>query len=248
MKDPLDIIESRLQTLIEGSISRLMLWDQPQQRLAHLLVEAMRAGLNHDTAGQVYAPNLYTVRINPVYGPSTLENRDLLEELGREIYQAGSEAGFMFPGSPRISLILDESIPVENLVVNALVGPQDLSETTSLLVDQENAGSPDLIPQNAFLIINGNQTYPLNLPVVNVGRRPDNHLVLDDPRISRNHIQLRAIKGRYMLFDLNSTGGTQVNGERVVQHRLSPGDVISLAGFPLIYGQDVPVPRTRPSK
>ncbi|MGD8457618.1 MAG: FHA domain-containing protein, partial [Anaerolineales bacterium] len=66
----------------------------------------------------------------------------------------------------------------------------------------------------------------------------DNHLVIDDPRVSRTHGQLRAVKGRYMLFDLKSSGGTYVNGERINQVVLHPGDVISLAGVPIVYGQD----------
>jgi pSer/pThr/pTyr-binding forkhead associated (FHA) protein len=83
----------------------------------------------------------------------------------------------------------------------------------------------------------------LNDPVVNIGRRLENHLVIDDPRISRNHSQLRAINGRYVLFDLNSTGGSFVNGQRTSQTVLYPGDVVSLAGVALIFGQDNPPPR-----
>jgi pSer/pThr/pTyr-binding forkhead associated (FHA) protein len=79
--------------------------------------------------------------------------------------------------------------------------------------------------------------------VINIGRRLDNQLVIDDPRISRSHAQLRAIKGRFVIFDLNSTGGTFVNGERTSQSVMYPGDVISLAGVPLVYGQDNPPPR-----
>ena len=67
---------------------------------------------------------------------------------------------------------------------------------------------------------------------------------IDDPRVSRNHAQLRAIKGRYVVFDLNSTGGTFINGRRASQGVLYPGDVISLAGVMLIFGQDNPPPRS----
>src|SRR5574339_383918 len=101
----------------------------------------------------------------------------------------------------------------------------------------------DAIPENAFLIVEGVKVHPLKEAVVNIGRRLENHLVIDDPRISRNHAQLRAIKGRYVLFDLNSTGGTFVNGQRTSQTVLYPGDVISLAGVALIFGQDNPPPR-----
>jgi pSer/pThr/pTyr-binding forkhead associated (FHA) protein len=68
----------------------------------------------------------------------------------------------------------------------------------------------------------------------------DNHIVLDDPRVSRNHAQLRIIKDQFTLFDLNSSGGTFVNGQRTNQSVLHPGDVISLAGVSLIFGQDLP--------
>jgi len=102
------------------------------------------------------------------------------------------------------------------------------------------------IPGNAFLIIQGTKIFPLKQSVVNIGRRLDNHIVIDDPRVSRNHAQLRAVRGHYMLFDLNSTGGTFVNNERTTQSALYPGDVISLAGVMLIFGQDIPLRQAEP--
>ena len=107
----------------------------------------------------------------------------------------------------------------------------------------EDIEEGDNIPDNAFLIVEGVKVHALNEPVVNIGRRLENQLVIDDPRVSRNHAQLRAIKGRFVLFDLNSTGGTFVNGQRTSQTVLYPGDVISLAGVALIFGQDNPPPR-----
>jgi pSer/pThr/pTyr-binding forkhead associated (FHA) protein len=112
--------------------------------------------------------------------------------------------------------------------------------------NQTQSNDPDEgngIPENAFLIVEGVKVHPLNESVVNIGRRLENQLVIDDPRVSRNHAQLRAIKGRFVLFDLNSTGGTFVNGQRTSQTVLYPGDVISLAGVALIFGQDNPPPR-----
>ncbi len=107
----------------------------------------------------------------------------------------------------------------------------------------EESLQDNTIPENAFLIIEGVKVFPLKEPVVNIGRRLDNTLVIDDPRVSRSHAQLRAINGRFVLFDLNSTGGTFVNGQRTGQSVLYPGDVISLAGVAIIFGQDNPPPR-----
>ncbi|MCX6072630.1 MAG: FHA domain-containing protein [Chloroflexi bacterium] len=58
------------------------------------------------------------------------------------------------------------------------------------------------------------------------------------PYISRTHAQLRSQRGKFVLVDLNSTGGTRVNGSVIRQHTLKPGDVINIAGIELIYGQD----------
>ena len=103
----------------------------------------------------------------------------------------------------------------------------------------ETPETGDAIPENAFLIIEGLRVHPLREAVVNIGRRLENHVVIDDPRISRQHAQLRAIKGHFVLFDLNSTGGTFVNGQRANQTVLYPEDVISLAGVILVFGQDI---------
>lgn len=119
-----------------------------------------------------------------------------------------------------------------------------MSETSATPLDTGNLNSEDeKVPENSFLIVEGVKIYPLTLPVVNIGRRLDNQLIIDDPRVSRNHAQLRTIKGRFVVFDLNSTGGTFVNGQRTSQSVLYPGDVISLAGVALIFGQDNPPPR-----
>ena len=56
--------------------------------------------------------------------------------------------------------------------------------------------------------------------------------------ISRNHAQIRNINGTFMIFDLNSTSGTFLNGVKINQALLRPGDVISIANYPLVYGID----------
>lgn len=102
---------------------------------------------------------------------------------------------------------------------------------------------PSRIPEDAFMIVDGIKVIPLSQPLIRIGRRVENNLVFDDPRVSRNHAEMRAINGRYVLFDLDSTGGTFVNGLKITQTVLYPGDVISLAGVNVVYGQKNPPPR-----
>jgi pSer/pThr/pTyr-binding forkhead associated (FHA) protein len=101
----------------------------------------------------------------------------------------------------------------------------------------------DTIPPNAFFIVDGIKFYPLVKTVINIGRRLENDLVIDDPRVSRNHAQLRAVDGNYVLCDRSSTGGTFVNGSRVSETVIYPSDTISLGGVILTFHQDNPPPR-----
>lgn len=96
---------------------------------------------------------------------------------------------------------------------------------------------PQEIPKNAFLIVNGTKVFPLNKSVINIGRMEDNDLIVQEPQISRYHAKLQADHGQFNLRDLDSTGGTSVNGIRITHAILNHGDVISLAGIPILYGQ-----------
>jgi len=102
-----------------------------------------------------------------------------------------------------------------------------------------NEGLDDSLPENAFLIIEGTKAVPLSQSVITVGRHHDNMVVIDDPRVSRHHMELRAIQGRFILFDLGSSGGTYINGQRTSQAVVYPGDVISLAGVNIHFVRDV---------
>ena len=102
----------------------------------------------------------------------------------------------------------------------------------------------DAIPQNAILVIEGVIVHSLKESVINIGRKLGNHIIIDDPRISRQHAQLRAINGHFVLFDLDSMGGTFVNGQKTTQIVLYPGDLISLAGVNMVFAQDDPTLRS----
>ena len=104
--------------------------------------------------------------------------------------------------------------------------------------NNENSGMEIPIPEDFFLISQGVKAIPLNQPVISIGRGHDNIVVIDDPRISRHHAEIRVIQDRFVFFDLNSTGGSFINGQRVNQGLLYPGDLISLAGVNLVFVKD----------
>ena len=56
---------------------------------------------------------------------------------------------------------------------------------------------------------------PPEWPLVRVGRAADNDLVVSQPRVSRYHAQLRQVESTWLVYDLESTNGTFVDGLRV---------------------------------
>ncbi len=236
----LDEFESHLKSLLEVHLLKYLPGYKVEDGIALRLASAMHDHLKKQ--GDIYqAPNIYMI----VAHPSTLirwhTDPRLLDELGKALYSAGKDAGFQFLTPPTVTSTADTNMAVNDIRILVSFSGQPIGETVGM--PPEPAPSQDKLPSNAFLIIGGTQVVPLNRSVINIGRRLDNHIVIDDPRVSRAHAQLRLVKDHFVLFDLNSSGGTFVNGERTNQSVLYPGDVISLAGISLIFGQDVPATR-----
>lgn len=242
MKLNLDQLETILQSLVENQLAGLMPGLKVEERLIQKLAVALRQNIVDQKDKGTVAPNIYTLVVG-VDSALTWAEPKIIETLKNIIITAGRDVGLEFESTPMIAITIDEKFSASDVSVVASHKLEPVEETQGMATNNNETETNDAIPDNAFVIIEGVKVHPLKESVINIGRRLENHVVIDDPRISRNHAQLRAIKGRFVLFDLNSTGGTFVNGQRTSQTVLYPGDVISLAGVALIFGQDNPPPR-----
>jgi hypothetical protein len=89
-----------------------------------------------------------------------------------------------------------------------------------------------------LLIYRGNALhgeYELTGQTVRIGRSPQNDIILEDPGkgVSRQHAEIRAEGGHYMLVDLESQNGIWVDGSRVPSVQLAPGITAALGPFRL---------------
>jgi sigma-B regulation protein RsbU (phosphoserine phosphatase) len=63
--------------------------------------------------------------------------------------------------------------------------------------------------------------------VIKIGRKPENHICLKDPKVSRFHAILRFEDTFLKIVDLCSTNGTSVNGVKItMEQKLASGDQI----------------------
>jgi pSer/pThr/pTyr-binding forkhead associated (FHA) protein len=80
-----------------------------------------------------------------------------------------------------------------------------------------------------------------------IGRGPQAQAGLTDPQVSRFHCQIQVQGDKVLLYDSGNAAGTWVNGERITQHELQPGDVISIGETQLSFQwSDVDEQRTEP--
>ena len=80
-----------------------------------------------------------------------------------------------------------------------------------------------------FVILAGydqNRRYEFVTREIQIGRQPENHIWLKDPKVSRFHAKICRQGSQLLLEDLHSTNGTKVNEERVRKKILASGDQI----------------------
>ncbi len=103
----------------------------------------------------------------------------------------------------------------------------------------ENRPSLGPLGTSVFLIIN-RQVVPLNQDITRIGRQLDNDIVLNEEYVSRVHAEIRLEKGKYVLYDQQSTGGTFVNSKQVDRCVLNSGDLISVANVQIMFVNNNP--------
>ena len=133
----------------------------------------------------------------------TLEGKDL------------KTGGVISVGQTKLSLV----------EVEADQQPQQGKMSGRTIVDQPGAPGGVIIVQagpdagKSFTLSQGDNV---------IGRESDCSILLSDETVSRHHAVVRSKQDRFVVFDLGSRTGTQVDGEAIRGYALSPGDAVSL--------------------
>jgi len=257
MDDRLIQIQRAIEKTLKRAFGHLDLRDLPQEEFATQFAKEAIGAARVASDGRVFAPDQFTLSVHPegLRQIGQLPN-DLQMEISRDFRQALQDAGFLFAREVHFTLATDPTLPHDGVRVIGWhsSNPLDIKGEITPIEEYDT----DRPPAGAFLVVEGSRHFPLSTALIQIGRRLDNDLVIDDPRVSRQHLRLLAKRGKFILHDLNSTAGTYVNGIKVKDHSLQPGDVINVATFELIYGEDTggppdvtppykPVPASEPT-
>lgn len=242
MTTAFDQIEGRLRNFIEQSIQLL-----PESNRLHAqlfqLTRALQRLIKQHIENQGAVPAAITLSFNPNNLPTWRAHPEIIEYLKTAIKGLAADHGIPAPVAPDIHLEADPALPLDGFSIRHGARSSSIDQTQAVQSAEMPHAGQHAQTTKYFLINDENQAFPLQGVSINIGRAPHNQLVIDDPRVSRLHAQLRIIDGAYNIFDLNSRGGTYVNGEWVEQAHLRPGDNISLAGYSIQF-QDAPTQKT----
>jgi len=245
--------EALAERLVEGAFARLFAGRLSPLEVATHLTRAMEDNQVIRPDGSSYAPTHYWVYLHSEDHAALAQEQPLLTgELAAHVIELAAQAGLTLKIHPTVHVLPKENIDIHQVHIEARWMPD---ETETIEKTHEMAASKEkeveettkAPPGRPFLILQGRHHVDLFQPVVSIGRALDNNVIIEDPRISRHHAQLRRRYGRYVLYDLGSFGGTQINNYPVEECVLHAGDVISLAGVQVIYSEDSATPIPQPT-
>ncbi|MGC9399600.1 MAG: FhaA domain-containing protein [Anaerolineae bacterium] len=254
-------LEGWIAQLVEEPFVRLFADRLLSQDVAAHLIRAMEDGEQMTGEGEPTVPGRYRILLHPEDLAALRRKHPHVEQdLASALTTVVAHMRLRLRQAPAVELVADRRTPPRSVRIEPLDGHEPVEERTrdlDLSRLQKEARMTNRGTKSAYLVIEGRRVFDLSQPLTCIGRALDNDLILEDPRISRYHAQLHLRHGRHVLQDLDSTGGTRVNGQPVQETVLHSGDLISLAGVTLLYvmqhaGESVPKQRnadeeTRPT-
>lgn len=231
----LDQIEKRIKEIIERS-SDLLPWTDHTAILIRHFCESLRQFLIENPDCLTHSPT----EIRVYCSPDEMKQWDRLPGRQKIMLDAFNETVVELDCKPtRLpEIILQARNSLQNgQILFSIEENKAGLERTGVVSLSRPVPPPrqNIKPDSGRILINLDKVIPVDKVLINLGRKSTNDVVINDLRVSRHHAQIRKTGEGYMVFDVGSTGGTFVNGKRITSHLLKSGDVISLAGYALIF-------------
>ena len=233
-------LERRLERLFERPAARLFPTPiqavQLQRRLERALEVERRAG-----AGRVYAPDEYSVHVNPAdLAALRRDVPDLERSLAEALVARSRQRGYYLHRPPTVRIVGDAATPRGDAHVGAAVSGGDEALEADAAQGDATAvyRAPPVARPLARLVVTDPATEARRLRIegalVRIGRAEDNQVVLTDPKVSRYHGELVVRRGTLVYRDLGSTNGSFVNGSKVAEIAVGLGDRIEVGDSAIV--------------
>jgi hypothetical protein len=244
-------LESKIADLVEGTFGRVFRSEVRPVELARGLVKEME---EHKTVSvsRVYVPNHYVIFLSPDDREQFASYEvSLKKELSDYLLERARGEGLALVTRPQIEFKTDERLSLGEFGIQAqLLGqpdgdaePPQADYGHTMVYTPDRAAPPPADPttgrsrRRGLIVFDGKRTL-LAGERMTIGRSRDCEIVIDDPNVSRRHAEVRKTIEGWMVVDLGSTNGVKVNGHRVRDAVLAPGDEITLGLIRLDYDEE----------
>ena len=84
------------------------------------------------------------------------------------------------------------------------------------------------------------RTHELKVDKTTIGRVEDNTFQIAEPSVSSHHCEVLLRGSEVVVKDLNSTNGTYINGEKIAERAIKPGQILRLGQIEMRLETDAP--------
>jgi len=247
-------IEQKIESIFEGVFGRAFRANVQPVELARKLVKEMD---DHRlvSVSRVYVPNEYTIYLSP-------EDREqfatyeasLRAELQDYLVEHARRESYVVLTAPEVLFTTDEDLELGEFGIATRMAqrerhadaddlPPDVEPGATMvyrpkepLGETEPASAAELRvdPEVVSLTVDGARHLIEKRRVV-IGRSKDCDIQVRDANVSRQHAEVRQEGTAYWLVDLDSTNGTEVNGQREKRAKLENGDKITVGSTELLF-------------
>jgi Protein of unknown function (DUF3662)/FHA domain len=256
-------LERKIGGLFEGVFTRTFRSGVQPVELARKLAKEMDDNKTI-SIHRVYVPNEYTVYLSPPDREQfTGYEAKMREELAEYLLEHARREGYTLTTRPLVLLESEPDLAVGEfgIAVSITDGEQPLSPPPDAVPDMPLPEArpaegtmvyappapepepappepPRAAPARAGLRLSDGDR-PLPPDGVVVGRSSACDLVVDDPNVSRRHVEIRPDGDGWTALDLGSTNGTELNGRRIERARLEDGDEITVGTTRITFARDL---------
>jgi hypothetical protein len=246
-------IEHRIESVVEGVFGRAFRAHVQPVELARKLAKEMD---DHRTVSvsRIYVPNEYALYLCPQDRRQFADyESELLVELADYLSEHARREGYALLSAPTVTLEEDGDLAVGEFgIATRMVQPPSQpahaarapaedspdrppAESTRIYRPEPEPGPvpAPVAPTRAAIRVGGTRHELAGTFVI--GRSSDCDLVVEDANISRRHAEIKPEDGAYVIVDLGSTNGIELNGRRVTSAALADGDRITLGRTELTF-------------
>jgi FhaA, N-terminal domain/FHA domain len=220
--------EQRLEQVVTGAFARAFRSAVQPMEIAAALQREVDNSAQILSRDRRIAPNDFTIDLSPTdYDRLSTYGDALSGELASMLHEHAQEQGYLFAGSIRMNFQRVDDLTTGRFRVRSTA----VAQVTP--AGGQPAGDTAVREASAYLDIAGTR-HPLRPPGLVIGRGTGSDVRVDDPGVSRQHVEFRlqvAADGPHVsLVDLGSTNGTTVSGHRVQHAVLGDGSVVQIGG------------------